>query len=155
MRSVYRVLAYLVAAEVVVQAMLIVYAVDGLGKFVDNGGVFDKAADSGGKPFPEFVGFMVHGVNGYVVVPVIALLLLVSSFFARVPRGAWWAGLVLALVLLQGLLGGFAHSLPAVGALHGLNALALFTAALYTALRVRRSAPQPAAEPPARVTTAA
>jgi hypothetical protein len=135
--------------------MVIVYAVDGLGKFVDDGGVFDKAADSGGRPFPEFVGFIVHGVNGYVVVPVIALLLLISSFFARVPRGVRWAGLVLGLVVLQGLLGGLAHSLPAVGALHGLNALALFSAALYTGLRVRRSAPQPAAQPQAKVTTAA
>jgi heme A synthase len=155
MRSVYKVLAYLVAAEVVVQAMAIAYALAGLGNFVDHGGVFDKAADSGGKPFPEFVGFMVHGVNGYVVVPVIALLLLVSSFFARVPRGASWAGLVFGLVLLQAMLGGLTHSLPAAGALHGLNALALFTAALYTALRVRRSAPQPAAQPQAGVTTAA
>src|SRR5689334_4596793 len=150
MKSVYKVLAYLVAAEVVVQAMAIVYAVAGLGKWVDQGGVFDKSVmESDGSAFPEDVGFLVHGLNGMIIVPVIALLLLISSFFAKVPHGARWAGLVFGLVLAQGLLGGFGHGLPALGALHGLNALALFTAALYTARRARQVAPEPVEAPPA------
>ena len=43
MRTAYKVLAYLVAAEVAVQAMVMVWAIAGLGKWVDGGGVFDKA----------------------------------------------------------------------------------------------------------------
>jgi len=39
MRTLYKVLAYLVAAEVVVQAMAMVYAIAGLGKWVDGGGL--------------------------------------------------------------------------------------------------------------------
>ena len=43
MRTAYKVLAYLVAAEVAVQAMVMVWVIAGLGKWVDGGGVFDKA----------------------------------------------------------------------------------------------------------------
>ena len=43
MRTAYKVLAYLLAAEVAVQAMVMVWAIAGLGKWVDGGGVFDKS----------------------------------------------------------------------------------------------------------------
>jgi 4-amino-4-deoxy-L-arabinose transferase-like glycosyltransferase len=77
--------------------------------------------------------------------PLIALVLLGVSFVARIPHGVRWAALVLLLVLVQGLLGGLAHDVPALGALHGLNALLLFTAALVTARRA--AAPSPSARP--------
>jgi hypothetical protein len=138
MRAVYRVLAYIIAAEVVIQAMAAVYAIAGLGKWIDDGGVFDKAVmESDESPFPEVVGFMVHGINGMMVIPLLALVLLVVSFFAKVPGGVKWAGIVVLLVALQITFGLVGHSVPAVGALHGLNALLLFGAAIYTAQRVR------------------
>ena len=40
----YRILAIIIAAEVVIQAMMIVFAVAGLGKYITDGGVVDKAA---------------------------------------------------------------------------------------------------------------
>jgi hypothetical protein len=43
------------------------------------------------------------------------------------------------LVVVQILLGMFAHEFPWLGALHGLNALAVFTVALFAAHRARRS----------------
>jgi len=90
MRTVYKVLAYLVAVEVAVQAMVMVFAVAGLGKWVDGGGVFDKAVfESEQSPFPEVVGFIVHGINGSMVIP----------------GGVKWAGLVLLLVAVQITLG--------------------------------------------------
>jgi hypothetical protein len=46
----------------------------------------------------------------------------------------------------------FGHEVPAVGALHGLNALALFGAAIYTAGRTRATEGSGAAEPQARIT---
>ncbi|HEX5994954.1 MAG TPA: hypothetical protein VFY84_07425 [Jiangellales bacterium] len=151
MKSVYKVVAYLIAAEVVVQAMAMVYAVAGLGKWVNSGGVFDKAVmESDQTPFPELVGFFVHGVNGSMVIPGIALLLLIISFFTRIPGAAKWAGLVLLLVAVQVNLGFFGHEVPAVGALHGLNALLLFGTAFYTARRVRAAAPTAAQRPEAR-----
>jgi hypothetical protein len=154
MKSVYRALAYLVAAEVVVQAMVMVFAVAGLGKWVEDGGVLDKATmESDGSPFPEIVGFVIHGVNGMMVIPAVGLLLLVFSFFAKVPGGVRWAGLVLLLVVVQISLGLFGHAIPALGALHGLNALLLFGTAVYTARRSRVAAASPAVEPEARVST--
>jgi len=92
MRTAYKVLAFLVAAEVAVQAMVMVWGIAGLGKWVDGGGVLDKAVfeeamGSGGMPFSEFAGLLVHGINGMFVVPLIALVLLIVSFFTKV-RGA-------------------------------------------------------------------
>ncbi len=142
MRTAYKVLAYLVAVGIVVQAVAMVWAVAGLGHWVDNGGVLDKAAmESEGTPFPEVTGFIVHGINGTFVVPVLALLLMVSSFFAKLHHGIRWAVAVFALTVIQGQLGFLGHEVPAVGAVHGLNALALFTATLYTATRVRPAQP--------------
>ena len=138
MRNVYRVLAGLVAIGVVVQAMAMVYAVAGLGKWVEDGGVLDKAAfESEDLSFRGAGGFALHGINGMMVIPLIALLLFISAFFARVPGGVRWAGLVLLLVLVQATLGLLGHELPAIGAVHGLNALLLFSAAVYTARRAR------------------
>lgn len=139
MKAAYRVLAYLIAAGVVVQSMAMVFAVAGLGKWVEDGGVLDKAAmESDQAPFPEVVGFAVHGINGMVIMPIVAMLLLLVSFFARIPGGIAWAGLVLLLVVLQVVLGLVGHGLPILGALHGLNALLLLGVAVLAARRVGR-----------------
>jgi heme A synthase len=98
---------------------------------------------------------LIHGINGMMIIPLIALLLLISSFFARIPGGVKWAGLVLLVVVVQVNLGLFGHAVPAVGALHGLNALLLFSVALYTARRRRVVAPSPAVEAEAPATTPA
>ena len=37
--------------------------------------------------FTGVVGFMIHGLNGQFLVPLIGLLLLLVSFFAKVPCG--------------------------------------------------------------------
>jgi heme A synthase len=138
MRTAYKVLAYIIAAEVALQAMFMVYGDAGLGKWIDGGGVLDKAVlESGASPFPEVIGFILHGMNGMLVIPAVALALLIVSFFAGVPGGVKWAGVVLGLVVLQVTLGLLGHSVPTLGALHGVNALALFTTAAYTARRAR------------------
>ena len=118
------------------QAAAITYAVFGLGKWIQDGGVLDKSVmESEVTAFPEEVGFMVHGLNGQMIVPVVALLLLIVSFFAKVPRGVALAGAVVGLVALQVVLGMFAHGVPALGVLHGVNALALFAVAVVAARR--------------------
>lgn len=147
MRNVYRVLAFLVAIEVAIQAMFVVYGDAGLGLWIENdGGVVDKATfdaaiEGGEAPFPEFQALLLHGMNGMMVIPALALLLVISSFFAKVPRGILFAFAVLVLVLLQVTLGLMGHSIAALGALHGLNALALFSTAAWTGIRVKRAAP--------------
>lgn len=136
MRKTYRILAWIVAAEVVVQAIAIAWFVAGLGHWVTGGGVLDSAAvESDEIAFTELYGLIVHGINGGIVVPVVALALLVVSFFAKLPGGIKWAAAVLVLAIVQGQLGYLGHDLPAAGALHGLNALALFWVSVIAARR--------------------
>jgi heme A synthase len=154
MRIVYKVLAYTVAVEVALQASFMVLAIAGLGSYIDKGGVFDKASMENDQAlFPEAVGFMLHGINGSIVIPVLALALLIVSFFARIPRGVRWAVAVFLLVVLQANLGFAGHELPFIGALHGLNALLLFTVALLAARRATAPAKAGAAEESGRVST--
>lgn len=152
MKSVYRVLAYLVALEVVIQAAAIAYALSGLGTWIQQGGVLDAAAmESETTDFAGVGGFMVHGLNGQMIVPLLALLLLVVSFFAKVPGGVMWAGIVLVTVVVQVLLGIFSHGAPVLGLVHGVVALVLFTAAVVAA-RKAEAAPAGPESAPARGT---
>ena len=147
MRTAYKVLAYIVAAEVAVQAMVMVWAIAGLGVWVDKGDVFDKSImESEALPFTEVIGIIVHGINGIFVIPALALALLIVSFFTKVRGAIKWAAIVLLLTVAQGQIGFLGHEFPLAGALHGLNALALFGTALYTGRRIR-TAPRRGAMP--------
>jgi hypothetical protein len=142
MRTAYRVLAYAIAVEVAVQAMAVVWAMAGLGKWIMAGGVADASLIESDVPaFPEVAGFMIHGINGTFVVPALALALMVLSFFTRRRRPIVVAVALFVGVVLQGQLGFLGHAVPVVGALHGLNALVVFTLALYAARRVPVSPP--------------
>ena len=59
----------------------------GLGRYIDEGAVVDKATRESGETLDGVVGFLVHGINGGAVLPAIGLALLVVSFFVKV-RGA-------------------------------------------------------------------
>ncbi len=141
MRTAYRVLALVIAVEVAIQAASIAYAVFGLTTWVDGGGVLDKAAmESESVDFTGAGGFPLHSINGEMVFPLLVIVLLVLSFFAKVPKGVMWAGITLGLTALQILLGVFGHGLPAVGFLHGLNALLIFGVAVMAAMAARGTA---------------
>ena len=151
MRTAYKVLAYLVAAEVAVQAMVMVWFMAGLGKWVEGGGVLDKAAmESEGTPFPQVAGVTAHIINGFFVIPGLALLLLIISFFTKVRGAIKWAVIVFVLVIVQTQLGGLGHDFPLAGALHGLNALALFGVALFAGRRLRAATAAAVEQPEAR-----
>jgi hypothetical protein len=137
MRSAYRVFAYLVALEVVIQAAAIAYAVFGLDKWIDNGNTLNKSTmDSSTSHVTGVAGFAIHGINGTMIVPLIGLLFLIVSFFAKIPGGVKWATLTFVTVILQVALGLAAHSVPALGAVHGLLALVLFGVAVMAGKRV-------------------
>jgi hypothetical protein len=151
MRTTYKVLAWLVAVEVIVQAAVMVWGVAGMGIWIDDGGVVDKqtfedAFDNGTKPFDEFTGLLIHGQNGMMVIPLIALALVIVSFFAKIPGGVAYAFAVLGLVVLQVALGLLGHAVSAMGALHGVNAFLLFGVAVLAGRRAS-SAARPAEEP--------
>ncbi len=143
MRTAYRIIASIICAEVVIQAMAIVFAVAGLGIWVEEGGVLDKAAfESDDLSFTGVGGFIIHGINGMMIIPLLALVLFILSFFAKIPGGVKVAGIVLAATVVQVLLGIFGHESAYVGALHGLNAFILFGSAMYAA-RLARTADTP------------
>ena len=144
MKQVYRVLAFLVAAGVAIQAASVAYAMFGLLKWVEGGGTLDQSTELtpglGG-----YTGFTWHATGGIFILPVLALLLLISSFFAKVPGGIRWALIVLGVTVLQVALGLFAHSVAGLGWLHGINALALFGTAMMAGMRVSRAVASKAA----------
>jgi len=149
MKAVYRGLALAVAALVMLQAAFIAYAVFGLSKWVrEDGGTLDASVFAEGSTVQVGgeIGFALHGISGTFLVPLVALILLIVSFFAKVPGGVKWALIVFGVVVVQYALAflGRVASLPAVGALHGLNALILFGVAVTAAMRLRTEEDRPA-----------
>ena len=140
MKRLYRVLAYLIAAGVALQAAAIAYAVFGMFEWVAAGGTIDKALIESNNPqIGGIIGFDLHQRVGVTILPLLALLFLISSFFARVPGGIRWGLIVFAATLAQSLLGIYAHHSSAVGWLHGAMALILFTCAVVSGTRVNRA----------------
>ena len=158
MRKTYRFLANTIAVLVVVQAGAIAWAFFGLSNEIDkNGLVINKACleSDGCGNFTAEWGFAIHMFfNGTVLIPLVALILLLVSFFAKVPRGVLFALAIVVLIVLQ------VFVLPMLsrevgsgfGALHGVNALVLMGVAIMAGQRAR---PVPAAvtEQPAEPAT--
>lgn len=133
----YRVLAYVICALVAVQAAMHAWASAGISAFIMSGGSFDMNSDAP-PPVPEFLGIIVHGMNGMYVVPLVAIVLLIVAFLAKTPRAVAFAATIVVLVALQITLGLMAHGLTFLALLHGLNALAIFGTALVAARSVGR-----------------
>jgi hypothetical protein len=89
--------------------------------------------------FTGEAGLAVHGIFGTLVIPVVALLFVVCALFAKLSGGVKWALITLATVVVQVVLGIAAHSVPALGMLHGIVALALFGVAVTAAMRVGKA----------------
>jgi len=142
MRTAYRVLAFAIAALVAVQAAAIGYAVFAQLSWIENGGTIDKASIESA---PGTSAYIFHALDGGVVL-LLALALLVISFFAKIPQGVRWAVIVLVCTIVQIALGTLSHMLPAIGAVHGAVALVLFGVAVMAAMRARK--PAPVAEEP-------
>lgn len=140
MKGAYKTLAWIIAAGVVVQGAAIAFAIFGLFTWVEEGGTLTAAAmEDEGTSFTGVLGFPVHGMVGMMLMPLLALAFLVVSFFTRVPGAVMWAVVVLGVTVLQILLGMFGRGMPAVGLLHGANALILFGVAVTAAMRLDRA----------------
>lgn len=137
MKSAYRVLAYAIAVLVALQAAFVAFAMFGLWAWIESGGVLDNSAEETAS-FTGDIGFMLHGIGGQIVVPFVGLLLVIASFFAKIPGGIKWALIVFVVIVVQVALGLFGFSAPVLGLLHGLNALILFGLAVSAAMRVKR-----------------
>lgn len=139
MRKAHQVLAYLLAAMVVVQAMAIAYAFAGLGHWVDkDGGVVNhqvfKSWDKHHPTWRGSGGFGLHAIDGQMVIPLITIALLVVSLLAakEVEGAARRAGILFVMVAVQVVLGMSAHDVVVLAPLHGLNAFGIFAMAFMT-----------------------
>lgn len=144
MRSAYLWLARLIALMVVIQAMTITFAVTGLfGWIANEGGAVDasvvKGWDQTPPTFTGAIGYLIHVESGEKLIPLLTLLLLVVSFFAKVPSGVAIAAGTLLLVVLQVLAGMRGQDVPYLGLFHGLNAFLIFGAAMAAAMKAKRA----------------
>jgi hypothetical protein len=137
MRTTYRLLAGLVAVLVLVQAAAIAFGTFGILSFVDDGRDYTKSVAED-RSATGGLGQNIHSF-GAIAIALIAIVLLVVSFFAKIEGGVKWAGIVFLVVLLQWVLAIVAFSAPVVGALHGLNAFVMFGVAMMAAQRARTS----------------
>ena len=137
MHMAYKVLAFLIVGLVAVQAAAHAWASSGLVKYLAQGGTIDFESTEA-PPVPEFLGLMIHGMNGMFVIPIVAIVLLVVALVTKSSRAIIWAGVVVGLVALQVTLGLLGHETTALAFLHGLNAIVLAGTALATGLLVFR-----------------
>ncbi len=151
----YRYLALTIAVLVVVQAGAIAWGFFGVSNFITDGGVIDEEfldCEEDCESFGGEFGFAIHMFFvGLVLIPLCSLVLLIVSFFAKVPKGTTMAAVIVGLVILQ------VFVLPALsrevgsgfGALHGINALMIMGAAIGAAQRAKQGADTIAAPAPA------
>jgi len=133
-RTTYRMLAYVIAATVALQAASVALAFFTILDEVDGGQIITADYDYEGN-----LGILVHRVGGLGIIPLAAIALLIVSFFSKGAGAVRWAGTVFGLVVLQiaFVFAAFGGA-PSAGALHGLNALAMFLAALWAGRRIAR-----------------
>jgi hypothetical protein len=129
MRATYKAIAHAIAACVVLQATWIALSTFILIGDLDDGKVIDKNYDG------NFANSL-HGIFGMLVIPLLAIALLIVSFLAKIPGGSKWAGFVFLAVVCQILLGFFSFAVPALGALHGINAFIVLGLSLYAGRRI-------------------
>lgn len=125
----------LIAAGVVVQAAAIAFALFDIQHRTEDGKLYTKDSHN--------AGVALHSVLGNMVVPVIALALLIVSFFAGIPGGVKWAAITFGVLVLQVALAFPSGAVPLIGVLHAINAFALAGVAS-VAMRKARLADSPA-----------
>jgi len=145
-RATYLWLARLMSLLVVIQAVTITFAVSGLFHWItEKGGSVDasvvKSWDDTPPTFTGAIGHLLHVEMGEKLIPAIALLMLVVSFFAKVSKGVVLAVVLLALVVLQVLAGQNAQHIPYLGLWHGLNAFLIFGVAMAAAMKAKEAPP--------------
>ena len=144
MKTAYRVLAGLTCLLVLVQSAAIAFGTFGIINFVEGGNDYTKAigeeraAEAGG------LGQNIHSF-GAMAIALVAIVLLIASFFAKIDGGVKWAGIVFVAVLLQWVFAISAFSAPVVGLLHGLNAFVVFGTAMTAMQRAKSATSAPVA----------
>ena len=129
MRAAYRYLGFGVAVMVLFQAAVLAFGVFDVAKQVDKNNSINDST------FENITGLGLHGI-GAIIMSVLVIALLIVSFFVKAEGAVKWAGIVFGLTLLQWGLAAAAFGVPAIGALHGLNAFAIAAVASVAARRI-------------------
>lgn len=137
MRPTYVVLARLTALLVLVQAASVAFGTFGILNFVEGGDDYTKSVAED-RTATGALGQDIHSM-GAAAMALLAIVLLIVSFFARIDGAVKWAGLVFLAVLAQWVFAILAFSAPVVGMLHGLNAFVIFGVAMSAAQNAIRS----------------
>ncbi|HTR72860.1 MAG TPA: DUF6220 domain-containing protein [Solirubrobacteraceae bacterium] len=119
MRATFRWLTAIVFALVVVQV--------GLAAFGAFDAVHKSESAAIGKKTTEDA-FGAHAILGSLIVLLMVVLLIVAAIGSLGDAKVKWAGAIVGLGIVQYLLGVVSTSAPALGFLHGVNALAIFVA---------------------------
>ncbi|HEY3010197.1 MAG TPA: hypothetical protein VGJ63_19340 [Micromonosporaceae bacterium] len=133
MRATYVWLSRLIALGVVLQAAFIAFGTFDVFRTVDDGKAFTGEYDD------YNAGQALHSIFGTFIIPLLALILLIISFFARIPGGVRFAAIVFGLVVVQFLLALLSFATPWVGLLHGINAFALAAVAGFAGRQATRA----------------
>jgi len=144
-KQAYRILYYVLSLEILIQAAMIAWWGFGVSAYADDhGSISSNKLEDGG--FGGSAGLTVHAVNGFMIIPVIALALLVVAFLAKVPGGLRLATITFVLVVVQAyVLPALSEEAPAVGMLHGAVALAILGLTIAAPRRARDADVAPAA----------
>jgi len=147
MRATYKILGHTIAGLVAVQAAAIAMWVFGMFHWIDDGGntVTPQLADDFLEGVTGSVGITIHSF-GAIAIAVLAIVLLIVSFFAKIPSGVKWASFVFLAVLFQWVIAIASFSIPGLGFLHGANALVVLGVSLRAAKQASVVATAPASE---------
>jgi O-antigen ligase len=118
MRAVFRWLTAALFVAVVVQVGLAGYGAFHAIHTADKASISKKTIEN---------GFNAHAAVGTLIVVVMLVLLIVAAAGGLGKRNIQWSGGILALGILQFVLGLASTKVPALGFLHTVNALAIFT----------------------------
>lgn len=139
----YRGIAYVIAGLVLLQAAFIAFGWFDVINDMENGAVYSEDSDF-------TAGLIGHSINGTLVIPLLTIVLLITSLLTKTIGASKRAGMVFGAVVLQIALGLISFSVPFLGLLHGINAFVVLGAALYAA---RLAAPAAVPGTAARETT--
>jgi len=142
MKSAYRVLAGLICLLVLVQSASIALGTFGIIHFVEGGNDYTKAVGETGAAEAGGIGQSLHSI-GATAVTLVAIILLVVGFLAKIEDGLKWAVIVFVAVLLQWGFAIAAFQAPVVGLLHGVNAFVIFGTAMTAMQKAKASTAAP------------
>lgn len=145
MRKTYRIVADIIAIDVVIQAMAMVFAIAGLFKWIDDGATLDKSVIESWEQDPPTwtgsIGHFIHVMNGTFLIPLLGIILLIVSFFVAIDGAVKWAAIIAVSIAVQVAAGLMSSDSPYLGLVHGLNAFILFAAALMAAKLAKEAKP--------------